>query len=219
MNHKSAGCWMLARKKDTRRSHCSAMIVPEETTLTDSKSNTFGMEGVEGNKDLSQGDLIVWHDKHYFSPWRTYGIVVTADCDLTWGKHGGRISYIPAFTTKDYLWHTWRPAFFQQENKSSLETMSRRLNTWRQKNDGMAALISEQAFKEWFDRVGADQLLTELGVSDKGQRNTLEPIVMRFAAAHALIEAKDFDLDLIRASFRCMFQRSMSDPKMLPSAF
>lgn len=54
---------------------------------------------------LKQGDVFIWHDVPPTdqNAWMLAGIIVTADCDLVRGKHGGFVSYVPLLTPKEYL--------------------------------------------------------------------------------------------------------------------
>jgi hypothetical protein len=54
---------------------------------------------------LLQGDLFKWLDSKFTRPWSTYGVVVTADCDLLRSKTRGVISYVPALIIEDYIWY------------------------------------------------------------------------------------------------------------------
>lgn len=69
-------------------------------------SNECDWEGeavlVDDNPKLAQGDIIIFNKPK--KNWEGIGIIVTADCDIEKGKHGGVISYVPAIKLHDY----WR---------------------------------------------------------------------------------------------------------------
>jgi hypothetical protein len=155
-------------------------------------------EPIEDEKHVSQGDIIVWHDRAYVRPWHTYGMIVTADCDLAWDKHKGRISYVPAFLTEDFLWHHWRPSEFQQHCDAALETMALRINKWLRKRDVAHVDLSTEAIASWGSRVGSEKLLDELGVGDKGERNTLQRPIDDALELQSLLSTEIPDLDLLR---------------------
>ncbi|MEQ1504272.1 MAG: hypothetical protein ABMB14_18665 [Myxococcota bacterium] len=51
---------------------------------------------------LRQGDIFEWMTTHQDPPWRRWGLVVTADCDIVQRKHGNVLSYVPLIRTSDY---------------------------------------------------------------------------------------------------------------------
>lgn len=51
---------------------------------------------------LRQGDVFEWVEKST-DPWKTLGIVITADCDIAHSKHHGLLSYVPAIPMHDYV--------------------------------------------------------------------------------------------------------------------
>jgi hypothetical protein len=57
---------------------------------------------LEGTEDLGQGDVLEWVPSGT-DPWRQFGIIVTADCDLAYDKHAGILSYVPVLCLPDYL--------------------------------------------------------------------------------------------------------------------
>lgn len=52
--------------------------------------------------ELRQGDVFEWNGPAA-DPWRRYGIVVTADCDIAHEKNAGILSYVPLLAVTDYL--------------------------------------------------------------------------------------------------------------------
>jgi hypothetical protein len=174
-------------------------------------------EEIEDPDQILQGDLILWHERAYVKPWRTYGVIVTADCDLEWDKHQGHLSFIPALLTEDYLWHSWRPARFGMECSKAIELMTVRVNKWLEKA-GRGA-ISVEAARSWIERVHGDGLLDELDVVDQGERNTLRPIVDRAAAFVSLLNATEPDMRLLRQCQALSKGNPATDDSLLTKAF
>jgi hypothetical protein len=174
-------------------------------------------EAIEHPDEILQGDVIVWHDHAYAKPWRTYGIVVTADCDLAWGKHGGRLSFIPGLLTEDYLWHSWRAVKFGAECSKAVESMTVRINKWLEKNG--RSPISIEAGRTWIERVQGEAVLNELGVVDRGERNTLQPVIDRAVAFASLLNASEPDMHLLRKCHALAKGNSASDDSLLAKAF
>jgi hypothetical protein len=58
-----------------------------------------------GEQPLRQGDVLEFlHDEEFPTGWRdTIAIVVTANCDLSFGKHWGTITYVPAIPLDTFV--------------------------------------------------------------------------------------------------------------------
>lgn len=176
-------------------------------------------ENLDERSELAQGDLIRWEGSEYIPPWRTYGVLVTADCDLEYAKHRGSLSYVPALLTLDYLWHFWRPIEFDKASREAITAMTSRLNNWREKHYPDKAPLSEDAVQAWLRRADRDVILNEFGVSDKGQKNTLSPIVDRAAVLYRLMREKTPNLALIKESYSLVRKEYVSKPEILSDSF
>ncbi|NIE81556.1 hypothetical protein [Asaia sp. As-1742] len=154
-------------------------------------------EDIEDPDMVSQGDVIEWVGDCRKSPWSTYGIVVTADCDLFRDKHNGYISYVPAWLTEDFLWFRWRIEMLEQPRRQAFQRVATRLTTWREKNGKGNGTLSLDAVYDWLRRVGPETMLLELGVQDKGQQNTLMDVIKPAMVLDAALEAPNLDLDLL----------------------
>src|SRR6266511_2857743 len=57
------------------------------------------------NQPLRQGDILEWPviSTEHPAPWRQFGVVITADCDIAMEKHDGLLSYVPILPLPDYL--------------------------------------------------------------------------------------------------------------------
>ena len=176
-------------------------------------------EALDERNELAQGDLIRWEGSEHVPPWRTYGVIVTADCDLEYQKHRGYLSYITALLTLDYLWYFWRPSEFSKVSREAIITMTLRLNNWRAKNCSDKAPLSEEAVQAWLRRADRDTILEELGVSDKGQINTFTPIIDKAAILFKLIRAESPNLRLIKEAYSFVKKEYTSKPEVLSEAF
>jgi hypothetical protein len=150
---------------------------------------------------LRQGDIFVWHDRNYRRPWQTFGILITADCDLVQDKTHGRLSYLPALTMEDYLWTFWRPEKFGPVLLERETTLESRLNKCLSRLRGSGAGISKEAAIAWVRRAGADQLITELGLTDPGQIKDLRASIDAYVLVRDLIGSSTPDLDLLRKCY------------------
>jgi len=62
------------------------------------------------SEPLRQGDVFRWIGATDAThPWKRYGIVVTADCDVALDKHRGALSYCPVLILEDFLRLFWLP--------------------------------------------------------------------------------------------------------------
>lgn len=172
-------------------------------------------EDIDNPDEIAQGDVIEWVGRHAEAPWRTFGIVVTADCDLAWKKHGNVVSYVPAMLAEDFIWFAWRPTLLEKHEPALTSEAARRLNTWRAKNLGASTEISSDAVRAWLSRAGVDGLLDELGVGDKGQRNNLRPHLEKLVAIDAARAGMTPDMDCLKRAHEAINVKSAGDPSII----
>lgn len=150
---------------------------------------------------LGQGDVIAWDESVICRPWKCFGIVVTADCDLAKEKHAGQITYLPAFTTEDFIWHYWRVPIFEKEFNSRIEKLTTRINRWLEKNGIGSAAVSAAATERWVRRAGCEGLLDELGCTDPGQRSNIAPLIEAVSMILAVLDAECPDFDALDRAY------------------
>jgi hypothetical protein len=150
---------------------------------------------------ILQGDLFKWIDGHLSRPWMTYGVVVTADCDLAKNKTRGRASYVPALTMEDYIWHHWKEGKFETAFDVALSTFTSRINNRLRKIGHEGDGITPQAALEWLERSGFDNLVDELTIDDNGQKRDLQLLVDEVQALSRLKSEKP-DLKLLQECHR-----------------
>jgi hypothetical protein len=120
------------------------------------------VDEVQDDSPLRQGDVFIWIDSHFSKPWNTYGVVVTADCDLAQRKTFGQVSYIPVLTFDDYIWNFWRPKYCDKHlarierevGQSTLEVLKKVNPDQRE--------ISPAVLRSWIERAGSEGFLDEL---------------------------------------------------------
>lgn len=160
------------------------------------------MDEYESIKDydcVSQGDVIEWVGEHRKSPWQVFGVVVTADCDLVWKKHKGYISYVPAWSIEDFVWHHWRVDTLSKLAEAQFNKLATRLTNWRTKRGGSP--ITSEATRLWLRRVGSQQLLDELGVTDLGERNGLMHVIEPAQAIDAALCCTEPNMPLLAKAY------------------
>jgi len=172
-------------------------------------------EALEDYDAPSQGDVIRWVDAEWDRPWRCFGVVVTADCDLALGKHGGVISYVPALTTEDYIWHRWRMDAVTSRLDALLAKASGRVAGWRAKNGQRSEPPSPAAMRRWLERAGPETLLDEVGVVDKGQRISLLNVFAPAVTVLECVNRAEPDLDLLSAAYGAINPKAAQDPRLM----
>jgi hypothetical protein len=196
-----------------------SMQMGSSALLSDVKDMDHEYEPLHETSELAQGDLIQWQGANYVSPLHTFGIVVTADCDLEHKKFRGTLSYIPALITLDYLWYQWRPAVFSDHLNKSIVTMTQRLNNWREKNISNKSLISNEAIQIWLSRADRDTILDELGVQDKQHRNSLAPVIDKALSLFKLCQEGTPDLSALKNNYSHIRQEYNAKPQILAVDF
>ncbi|WP_298091842.1 hypothetical protein [uncultured Sphingomonas sp.] len=171
-------------------------------------------EDIADPDNVAQGDVIEWLPPRASAPWRIFGVVVTADCDLVWKKHDGVVSYVPAMPARDFVWHSWRPTYFAKHQPKLMAEAAKRLNTWRAKQGSMGELTAS-AVRDWLARAGVDGLLDELGATDKGQRNGLRPPLEKLLAVETALACETPDLPLLRRAHEATNQTSAANAAIL----
>jgi len=165
-----------------------------------SQSPYKAIEEVE-DQPLLQGDVFKWASAHHKRPWSTYGVVVTADCDLVKAKTRGMVSYIPALVMEDYIWHHWKEGKFEKVLESASAKFCNRINNRLGKLNAAANPISQNALIQWLDRVGVEGLFEELKITDNGQRKELTLLAGELNSLQALVRSDVPDLDLLQTCF------------------
>jgi len=74
---------------------------------------------------IRQGDILCWPDWQRRPPWEQFGLVLTADCDIAWGKSSNFYSYVPLLTIDSYVDKIWG----QKKAQSKLEKIIRKITS------------------------------------------------------------------------------------------
>ena len=64
---------------------------------------------LQDDTELRQGDILRKYKKPMFREGVTWGVVITADCDLANNKHQGHISWLQVIPAKEYWLKFWAP--------------------------------------------------------------------------------------------------------------
>jgi superfamily I DNA/RNA helicase len=146
---------------------------------------------------LRQGDIFTWVDRARERPWRTFGMVITADCDLRQEKTKGQLSYLPMLTFEDYIWTFWRVEKFapllDRLRKKALD----RLNNVLTRLKPNQKAISQDAGLAWISRTESAELAAEIGLEDPGQTKDFCVIIENYKLVEKLLGTIRPDMNLL----------------------
>lgn len=123
-------------------------------------------ETIQDSAPIHQGDVFEWSAEEFSRPWKSYGVVVTADCDLVNAKIAGRLSYVPALTAEDYLWYFWMRKKMEVAHQLATATLLKNANKLIQKRSPGNNPISQEALSFMVEQYG-DGLANELGLNEE----------------------------------------------------
>jgi hypothetical protein len=146
---------------------------------------------------LRQGDIFVWTEQIQEGPWRKFGIVITADCDLEQQKTKGQLSYLPVLTFEDYLWSFWRVEKFvpvhDKLKKKAVDLLNKVLT--RLKPDQKP--ISEAAALAWISRTESADLAEQVGLKDVGQIKDFCAAIENYRIVERLLGTNNPNMNLL----------------------
>lgn len=160
----------------------------------------YEYEDIGDPDQIAQGDVIEWITAHRERPWKIFGVVVTADCDLAWNKHGGVISYVPGLTNSDFIWKNFRERFFEKRRQEALNSVTKLINTAIQNDGSEDSSLSGAAVKDWLARVGRDNLLDEIGINGS-LRNKIVKNLDKLLICDDILNCESFDMSLLERAF------------------
>lgn len=155
----------------------------------------------EDSAPLRQGDIFAWVDRAYTRPWRTFGVVITADCDLEQKKTKGVLSFLPALTFEDYIWSFWRTERFSPILDKLRTKAIDRLNKVLVRLRADRKPISTEAALAWIGRTSSDGLANEVGLTDAGQIRDFCSVIDSFKAVQRLLETDAPDIALLNKCY------------------
>jgi hypothetical protein len=152
---------------------------------------------VEDDLPLRQGDIFTWVDRARQRPWRTFGIVITADCDLAQEKTKGQLSYLPILNFEDYIWTYWRVDKFSPVlARLQIMTLERLNKTLTRLRPNQKA-VSQEAGLAWVGRTESGELAEEIGLRDPGQARDFCAVIENYKLVERLLTTNDPDVGLL----------------------
>lgn len=153
----------------------------------------------EDDEPLRQGDIFAWSDRARARPWRTFGIIITADCDLMQGKTHGQLSYLPILTLEDYLWTFWRVEKFSPVLDRLRTKAVDRLNKILLRLNPDRKPISQEAALAWISRTESDALSEQIGLKDVGQKRDFSTILENYKLVERLLSTAEPNIALLNS--------------------
>lgn len=117
--------------------------------------------------ELAQGDVFEWIESDG-DPWKRFGVVVTADCDIAHGKHSGVLSYIPVISARDYLEIFHLPKAVERlriKLDKDLVQLLTRLQSANQKE--FTIPLADDVALSWFEREPVERIAQTLGATGR----------------------------------------------------
>lgn len=153
----------------------------------------------DGYEPLRQGDIFLWDKRG--EPWRRVGIVVTANCDIAWGKFGGIISYVPVLTVKDY-WRLVRlpTLLLQLYEQKFLPFVIEQVRGILTKSGGDVANASDYAIKDFLDLMDSSSISGFYSLSS-GDEERLRDIIGAYRKAVLVGSKSDCSFDEVADAY------------------
>lgn len=117
---------------------------------------------------LRQGDIFAAHPgtQNWQDPWRRFGVIISADCDLAQGKTGPNLVYIPIVGLHTYIKDVWLPSQIEGLSKSCQQKLEKALSSARGKQISVrhamaweeVDLISELSKGKDIDKAGLKRI-------------------------------------------------------------
>lgn len=109
---------------------------------------------VRALEPLRQGDLLEATDPDA-PKWSRHLVVITADCDLAFDKHKGRVTCVPLLTQEEYLHEMQVPKLRDRYAKAALKPLSDELTRAGQ-------IISGGRLREWASERPVEEIVAAL---------------------------------------------------------
>lgn len=160
---------------------------------------------------LRQGDVFEWLTRKDADPFRQFGVIVTADCDLARAKHQGIISCVPILPLRDYF----RMFHLPRRVKSSLSQVGDELvAVVRKAQERMPEFpepMSKDAALGWVLRETPEGIAKALVIRDEKSVARVSALVDDYKALSASADEGSFQLQLeALAGFRARTRGSIA---------
>jgi hypothetical protein len=114
---------------------------------------------------LAQGDVFAWVQAPE-DPWRRYGIIITADCDIAHQKNSGVLSYVPLLTVSDYLITFYLPRHASKLRIRIEEDLVKTTHQFQAANlPSYPSLLASDVIISWLEEAGSQAVADDIRAS------------------------------------------------------
>ncbi|MGH9956626.1 MAG: hypothetical protein ACREBC_05785, partial [Pyrinomonadaceae bacterium] len=114
---------------------------------------------------IRQGDILFYRDTRDENPWQRLNLILTADCDLAWGKSGSFLSIAPILTVEDYIFEVWAPKRLQKITDANTKEAVEFFQTVHNRFNPSATPLSETAVGNWLQRDDINDICAALQIT------------------------------------------------------
>lgn len=131
--------------------------------------------------DIRQGDIIRKVNRQFSSD-ATYGVVLTADCDIAQKKAGERYTWLEIISMKSYVQGVWAEDQLRKISERRSKPLCEMLNSQIRRIDINLTALTQDSLSKWLSTSSADEILTSIC----GQKPSAESQMLRDLKAFAL---------------------------------
>ncbi|MBI3372704.1 MAG: hypothetical protein HY017_13245 [Betaproteobacteria bacterium] len=128
------------------------------------------IEGTVEALPVRQGDIFIWRGQETNDPWKQFGIVVTADCDIAQSKTHNSLSYVPLLPLRHYIEAFWAVQRLKRTIEQRTGDAIALVHRHHAVANASAKRITTEAFHRWIRSTSADEICNGLGISDEKER-------------------------------------------------
>ncbi|HZW12920.1 MAG TPA: hypothetical protein VFF81_06990 [Noviherbaspirillum sp.] len=151
--------------------------------------------------ELRQGDIFAAHPgtENWQDPWRRFGVIISADCDLAQRKTGPNLVFVPIVGLPTYVKDVWLPAQIESLDESCRQKLEKALVQAQGKPIAArhAMSWSESELVNHFDKSG--------GADKDALARAIELRALILQLHQFSSEKKDNNVDTIRAALSQYF--------------
>jgi hypothetical protein len=162
---------------------------------------------------LQQGDVFAWNGA-VDDPWRRFGVIVTADCDMAHNKHRQIISYCPIISVTDFLVMFWIPEDLSRALNKLIVRVCDRLTAQRRMNKPHFDLpVEPDVLNGWLQRRGPDGVADDVGAQPGPTR---ESLINELTLIHSLLIREPIGRNA-RADLEVLARAKLNQPAPTPA--
>lgn len=146
---------------------------------------------------IRQGDIFRWRVPDTNDPWRSFGIIITADCDLAHKKHRGYLSYCSVLPLQSFLSLFWLPIDLEKESGRAVNNMLGILTKVMAANSSEFEPIQDpEVLLGWLERRGPNGIVDDLELPHGKERDELSDALQQLALLLQVTQSSDTKLQI-----------------------